>query len=310
MDTRQIEYILKIAEENNITHAAAKLFITQSALNQQLIKLENEIGTPLFHRSRSNWHLTEAGEIYIKNAREMMRLKRETYQTIHDLSDGKCGHLSVGFTAGRGINMFTEVYATFHRAYPNVIIEPAEGIVRNLQKRVSQGDLDIAFLTLMEKDKTEDIYEPIYEEEIYLVIPSGHPFANIRPQKGERFATLDIRTLQYEPFVLMDRHSTMSTLLDKIFSDAGFSPQVLFETGNNHTILSMIKASMCCGLLPYYYVKDLDPAHYASFHLPSRPSWEFCASYKKGRYLSRPARSFIDLMSDQWGDQDSSVKPE
>ena len=67
MDTRQIEYILQIAEENNITHAAAKLFITQSALNQQLIKLENELGTPLFHRSRTNWHLTEAGMIYVEN---------------------------------------------------------------------------------------------------------------------------------------------------------------------------------------------------------------------------------------------------
>ena len=59
----------KIAEENNITHAAAKLFITQSALNQQLIKLENELGTPLFHRSRTNWHLTEAGMIYVKTPR-------------------------------------------------------------------------------------------------------------------------------------------------------------------------------------------------------------------------------------------------
>ena len=47
MDTKQIEYILKIAEENNITKAAGKLFITQSALNQQLIKLEKELGTPL-----------------------------------------------------------------------------------------------------------------------------------------------------------------------------------------------------------------------------------------------------------------------
>ena len=51
MDTKQIEYILKIAEENNITKAAEKLFITQSALNQQLLKLEKELGTPLFHRS-------------------------------------------------------------------------------------------------------------------------------------------------------------------------------------------------------------------------------------------------------------------
>ena len=46
MDTKQIEYIIKIAEENNITRAAEKLFITQSALNQQLLKLEKELGIP------------------------------------------------------------------------------------------------------------------------------------------------------------------------------------------------------------------------------------------------------------------------
>ena len=53
MDTRQIEYILQIAEENNITKAAEKLFITQSALNQQLLKLERELGTPLFQRTKN-----------------------------------------------------------------------------------------------------------------------------------------------------------------------------------------------------------------------------------------------------------------
>lgn len=302
MDTRQIEYILKIAEENNITHAAAKLFITQSALNQQLIKLENELGTPLFHRSRTNWHLTQAGEIYIRNAKEIMRLKRETYQTIHDLSDGKCGHLSVGFTAGRGINMFTMLYGNFHHLYPNVIIEPVEGTVKQLQKMISLGDLDLAFLTLTDKDRTDDIYEAIYDEELFLVIPAGHPLSAARPAEGDGYATMDIKELKYEPFVLMDRRSTMSTMLNRIFSEAGFTPQVLFETGNNHTIISMIKASLCCGILPYYYVKELDE-DFCCFHLPSRPVWQFTASYKKGRYLSRPARSFIDLMKEQWGDK-------
>ena len=61
MDTRQIEYILQIAEENNITKAAEKLFITQSALNQQLLKLERELGTPLFQRTKNKWCLTDAG---------------------------------------------------------------------------------------------------------------------------------------------------------------------------------------------------------------------------------------------------------
>ena len=76
MDTKQVEYILKIAEENNITKAAAKLYITQSALNQQLIKLEKELGTPLFHRSRTNWHLTEAGKFMSETPNICFRLKR------------------------------------------------------------------------------------------------------------------------------------------------------------------------------------------------------------------------------------------
>ena len=62
MDFRQLEYILKIAEENNITRAAEKLYISQSALNQQLLKLERELGCQLFSRSRTDWHLTRAGE--------------------------------------------------------------------------------------------------------------------------------------------------------------------------------------------------------------------------------------------------------
>ena len=70
MDLKQLEYIVEIAKEKNITHAAEKLFISQSALNQQLLKLEKELGAQLFHRSRTDWHLTEVGEIYIENAKK------------------------------------------------------------------------------------------------------------------------------------------------------------------------------------------------------------------------------------------------
>ena len=301
MDTKQVEYILKIAEENNITKAAAKLYITQSALNQQLIKLEKELGTPLFHRSRTNWHLTEAGEIYVRNAKHMLQIKKDTYQMIHDLTEGRCGHLSVGFTAGRGITMFTTSYAVFHQRYPNIIIEPKEGIVHDLQRLIAQGDLDIGFLTLTDKDRTDDVYETIYREELFLAVPSVHPIARSYSTKEGGYPTIDISAFQYEPFVLIDKRSTMHTLINQIFADAGFEPQVLFETGNNHTIISMIKANLCCGILTYYYVKDL-PEGITCFRLPSRPTWEFTASYKKGRYLSEAARCFIDLMKQQWGD--------
>lgn len=101
MDLKQIEYILKIAEEKNITHAAEKLFITQSALNQQLLKLEKELGCPLFYRSRTDWRPTPAGEIYLDAARQILILKKNAYDQIHDLTEYQKNTIRIGFTPGR-----------------------------------------------------------------------------------------------------------------------------------------------------------------------------------------------------------------
>lgn len=295
MDTKQIEYILKIAEENNITHAAHKLFITQSALNQQLIKLENELGTPLFHRSRTNWRPTEAGEIYIEHAKEILRIKQEAYQMIYDRTSGKHGRLSVGFTPGRGIAIFTAAYREFHQQYPNIVIEPVEMSVHELQQMISQGDLDIAFVTLSESDKTEAIYETFFEEELVLAVPSCHPLCQNYPGHSVPYPVLDIINVQYEPFVFMNRTSTMRALVDKIFAEAKITPQILFETRNNKTIISMIQTNMCCGIIPYYYTTQaIDGV--TCFSLPSHPVWQFAVTYRKGRYLSQSAHCFIDCM--------------
>ena len=66
MDLRRIENIIRIAEEKNITRAADKLFISQPALNLQLLNLEKELGTKLFYRRGNEWAITEAGRKDIK----------------------------------------------------------------------------------------------------------------------------------------------------------------------------------------------------------------------------------------------------
>lgn len=299
MDLKQIEYILKIADEKNITSAAEKLFITQSALNQQLLKLEKELGTKLFYRSRTDCHPTDAGNVYIKNAREMLRLKRETYNIIHDISESRNGHLSVGFTPGRGTQMFSSVYPLFHKEYSNVIVEPIELSVRSQQRLISRGSLDIGFMTLRDSDKTQDEYITLHEEEIFLAVPKIHPISSLAAPKGLPFATLDIGELRYEPFVLMYKESTIRSMVDSIFQESEIIPEILFETSSTDTILTMIKSNLCCGLIPYYYVpKHLEDI--AFFRLPSKPSWQIAASYNKDNYLSKAAHRFIQLASDYW----------
>jgi len=299
MDLKQVEYIIKIAEENNITHAAEKLFITQSALNQQLLKLERELGTPLFHRSRTNWRLTAAGEVYVRNGKELMRIKKNTYNQIRDIAEAQKGTLAIGLTTGRGITMFGAVYPAFHQRYPNITVEPVEKRVRELQAMIADDQLDIAFLTLTIEDRTRDVYIPLLDEEILLAIPSGHPLSAHASPPGEPYATMDLTRLRYEPFVLMDKISTMRSLAARIFEECGFRPNILFETKNNHTITTMIRANICCSLIPAYYVKN-DSEGITCFSLPSRPSWQVAASYKKDVYLSDAAKYFIELGRAYW----------
>ena len=175
MNLRDVEYIVRIADEGNISRAAEKLYITPSALTQQLTHLEKEIGTPLFFRARGGWTPTEAGEIYLKTAREMLRMRRETYNRLQDIVSAKKGSFSIGFPPERGVSMFTSVYPAFHREYPDITINVHEVNVRSQQQMIANGDLDIGFLTLCEKHQTDDEYILIKEEELLLAVPSGHP---------------------------------------------------------------------------------------------------------------------------------------
>lgn len=299
MDTKQIEYILKIADEHSITRAAEKLYLTQSALNQQLLKLEKELGAPLFKRSKSDWSPTPIGEVYLQNAREMLRIKHTTYNMISDMVKTKKGHLSIGFTPGRGIEMFTTVYPKFHRQFPEVIVEPREASVRSQQAMIARGDLDIGFQTLSEQQKTYDEYITLCREEIFLVVPDVHPLAELAAPPGEPFAVMDVSRLQYEPFVLMYRESTIRTLLDEVFRKSGFVPNILFETASSSTILAMVQSRQSCGVLPYYYIKE-NPKGITCFAFPSHPTWDIVVSYRKNSYLSNAAKAFIQLAKEFW----------
>lgn len=299
MDTRQIEYILQIAEENNITKAAEKLFITQSALNQQLLKLERELGTPLFQRTKNKWCLTDAGRIYVEGARKMIQIKKDTYNQLYDVSRLRKGLLNIGLCPGRGLDMFTAIYPELHRSMPNLTIRPLEMRVAPQQAAIAAGDLDVGVQVLSRSDWQKNQYEVLGSEELIAIIPAVHPVAQKAAPPGEPLATLDLNEIRYEPFVLMDRNSTLRSLCDQIFARSGFQPNVLFESNNTAGIVSLVKSTICCGIVPWYYTR-IPSDELACFRLPGHPSWDITVSYPTTGYLSTGAREFIRLASEWW----------
>ena len=106
MDFKILEYIIAIAEAKNVTKAAEKLYISQSGLNQQLIKTEKELGTPLFYRTNKEMKPTLAGQIYIANAKRILKMAQNCVTQIQDLTDNPCGMISYGLPFEHGVDRY------------------------------------------------------------------------------------------------------------------------------------------------------------------------------------------------------------
>lgn len=114
MDTRQLNYILTIAECGSISKAADKPFISQSGLNQQLQRIEKELGISLFERDTHHLAVTEAGTIFLRYARETLNREKQMHAMISDVMDGNVGEIRVNLAMEQGIELFCEIFPEFH----------------------------------------------------------------------------------------------------------------------------------------------------------------------------------------------------
>ncbi|QAT48915.1 LysR family transcriptional regulator [Caproiciproducens sp. NJN-50] len=293
MDTKQISFILTIAEEGGITKAANKLFISQSALDQQLLKLENELGTQLFVRSHNNFFLTKAGEVYVAYAKRMLSLKNEAYSKIQDLTDRQKGTLSLAFAPERGMEMFMSVYPEFYQAYPEVVVRPREIGVKKQLEMLQNEELDLGFVSLTAENLPGLVLKPLLKEEFVFIVPLSHPLSELAAPPGKPLTVLEVERLKDLTFSLMYKESTQRKVIDSLFVKHGIDLKVFLTTASNRANISMVKNGLSCSILPYYYVRNRRDV--ACFRLFDRPSWALCACYRANRYLSNPAKRFTEL---------------
>ena len=298
MNTYQMEYIVKIAESGNITKAADELFITQSALDQQLLKLENELGIKLFARSKHRLLPTEAGSVYVEYAKKMLMLKKEAYAIISDIAQGVAGTLSIGLTPERGIDMFMNVYPQFYELYPAVNVIPREIRTRKLLEMLRSGDIDIGFVA-MSNDEPHDVsleYEKISSEHFVLAVPKDHSVAVEVREEG--LSRIPLALLKECSFAMMFDGSTQHAVLAPLFKEAGFKPNIVLKTASNRTLAKMVEHGICCSIFPKYYMKPHE--NVAFFDLDADNSWEISACYARDKYTTRAARKFIAMATAFW----------
>ena len=106
MDIRQLRYIVEIAEKGSVSKASDALYISQSELNQQLVRIEKELGAQIFERTTHSLKVTEAGEAVLEYAREAIKKEEQMRAFVSDIVDGTVGEISINLAMEQGIEMF------------------------------------------------------------------------------------------------------------------------------------------------------------------------------------------------------------
>lgn len=296
MDLRQIENIVAIEQEQSISKAAERLFLTQSALNQQLLRLEKELGIQLFERKKHAMIPTFAGKVYLATAHRMIDMKKETYKIIHDISNETAGEISVAYSPERGSLLFSHIYPTFRRRYPNVTFSIHEAHVKKMETMLLQKEVTLACLTYSQGSKHAAIeYVDTKKELMVLGLPASHPLAHLAGERSwETFPSIDLALLRDEAFALVAKTTRLRTMIDESFRAAGFLPKVLFESSSTATVVNMVKNQVCPAFFPQSYVDPSAPMVY--FTTKPKQSWVQTIAYLKGEYLTKPEKYFIELV--------------
>lgn len=298
MDMKPLENIISIYEEGSIAKAAEKNYITQSALNQQLLKLEKELGTPLFERRYHNLIPTFAGRLYLNAARQILNIKNDTYKIIRDSADNKVGEISIACTPERGASTFSDIYPQFHQEYPDFTINLKCARVPGMVQMLQHHEVEYAFLSYSKQMPLDPQFECIdlSPENVILGIPSSHPLAPLAGKDSYKtLPFIDINLLKDDTFIMPSKETILRFMLDHVFRENDFHPKILFESSSSVTVLKMAINQLGPAFFPQSYVNEKFPLSY--FRVAPELMWMRCVAYNKGTYITAPERRLFDL----WG---------
>lgn len=293
MNLKNLNYIVTIAEMQSISKAAEALFLSRPALNHFLLNLEGELGFPLFKRINKKLILTDAGQIYISSAKNILEIKKQTYKLLEELSSCETGCLHVGITRGIGINMFSEVFPIFHQKYPHFTAHLQEGNVRYLEDCVSNGTIDIAIIGQgsVHSHLEHITFAPC---EVVIALPKSHPLASLAAPAGMPHTSLDLRLLEKESFVLMNKDTNIRAIADVHFQKAGFEPKILMECSLSSLAYQLVRKGVAPSILMEHTI--LDKNSVASFSLTPKEIWSQSIAFRKGTVFTKAEQYFIQLV--------------
>lgn len=310
---RYKDYVYEIYKEQSFSKAAHNLYISQPSLSARIIKIEEELGLPIFDRSTAPLRLTEFGEVYIDAIKEVKKIEDRVKNHLSDLHFLKAGSLSVGASNVFAAYALPPIVTAFKTAFPEVHVRLTEGNTATLEKMLCENELD---LVIDNNRYDAELYEkePYSVEYILLAVPRN--FAVCQETEAYQIRENDLKSKAYLksdyacvplkafkeiPFVMLTQGNDTRRRADHLCRDAHFRPRIVLELNQQATAYMVASTSIGAAFVSDTVAQKLPTYENLAYYKLSGDNAmrQVYFYYKKHKYKTRVMEEFIRLIKEK-----------
>lgn len=299
MDFREISFVNAIAKYQNITKAAEALYITQPALSKFLISLEKDLGLKLFRKAGNKYILTYAGERYLDAAKKILDIKSSLDAELADIIKRDVGVLNIGMPTMRCTYMLPKTLPEFEKFYPNVKINLFEGNSSLIDKRLIEGEIELAFYSKPNEINPLLEYETLANEELLICTCKNHKLKDLAfYNPSSPYPKIKLSLLKNERLILLSAQQRTGQISRYYLQKSGTKFENVLYIENMPAVMDLVEAGYGVAFIfeshLRYHVYNSGGIDGYSFGNPKVTS-DFVAAYRKNMYLPAYARKFIEV---------------
>lgn len=254
LNTHQLNVFTVAAETLNFTQTAKKLHLTQSSVSQHIKALETQLETDLFIRRGRSIELTDAGEILLPLAREIVEGSMRAMEKMELLKEEVYGQLIIGCNSAPGKYVLPLLLAEFHKLYPMVKIACQVMPRRQVLQQLNEGEVHFAMMHLDQTDDYTADFHLYIREPVSFIVPPDHPWRNVE--------SIHPRELLSQMFIMREEHSGTYFSVQKALEDVGIDIAKLdtfLTMGTSEAIALAVKKGLGVGFVSRMIMSKICP---------------------------------------------------
>lgn len=244
MGPRQLQSFIALAEELHFGRAAKRVNLSQPALSLQVQGIEEELQVKLFVRDRRKTELTQAGEVFLTEARDVLRRTEQAITTVRRAALGQVGTLRIGFISTAAAIITPKLVKQFRDQYNHVDIELRNVLTRDQVTQLQERKIDVGFLRVPLSVPADIRTRVIHREPFVLLLPADHPLAQLKNVQLADCHSADF--VMYTRKMAPGFHDVIMNILHR----NGLTPHVVQEASEMYTLISLVAAGMGIAIAP------------------------------------------------------------